>query len=100
MSSRVTRSSARLAAESAPVIASTSLPDALPPPSTSRKRKASAQRDFSPTDASNIAKPPSPRRSKRLKVAAPEQSSMVEARPRHQAVKQKDTMANSGYGVH
>lgn len=95
MSSRVTRSSARLAAETA----STSTPDTLPPPPSSRKRKASAQRDSSPADASNSAKPASPRRSKRLKVAVPEKSPVIEARPRRQAAKQRESMANPGYGV-
>lgn len=95
MSFRVTRSSARLAAETA----SSSTSDALPPPPASRKRKASAQRDPSPADALNIAKPSSPRRSKRLKVAVPDQSPVIEARPRRQAAKPRDSMANPGYGL-
>ncbi|KAK5058768.1 hypothetical protein LTR84_011032 [Exophiala bonariae] len=74
MSRRVTRSSARLAAEAAPSAALPSNPDisppSRPPPATSRKRKAPGHRSSSPIDPTEESTPSSvPTRGKRQRVA-------------------------------
>ncbi|KAI4142681.1 MAG: hypothetical protein LQ341_003143 [Variospora aurantia] len=103
MSSRVTRSSARLAAESS---AATSSPGALPapppapnhPPANSRKRKAtgSAARTSSHFPAEPANSPP--RRSKRQKVTATEQLSVSSPAPldRRRSTNKSAQMAKPG----
>ncbi|EXJ70931.1 E3 ubiquitin-protein ligase TRIP12 [Cladophialophora psammophila CBS 110553] len=110
MSRRVTRSSARLAAESG---ASTTSPAAPSNPSTaisipnppaavsSRKRKAPARRPSSPTDHSEETSPPSARRGKRQKLIEPAQPQPTSAQPaprstRRRAAQNEVAMSNNG----
>ncbi|KIW63263.1 hypothetical protein, variant [Phialophora macrospora] len=87
MSRRVTRSSARLAAESglsanptslASSQPTTSVSTSNPPATTSRKRKAPARRTSNPTDDLEEKSPPSTRGGKRQKLAEPPQPLQTE----------------------
>ncbi|EXJ54131.1 E3 ubiquitin-protein ligase TRIP12 [Cladophialophora yegresii CBS 114405] len=90
MSRRVTRSSARLAAESgvpatstplAPLQSSPSVSIPNPPAATSRKRKAPSRRASNPTDDPEEKSPPSTRGGKRQKLAEPPQNEPTAPQP-------------------
>ena len=106
MSSRVTRSSARLATEaSAPAASAPSIANETPRRSsaTSKKRKAPAQADSSALQPSNETTPQSgARRSKRQKVTdSPPQPAQPAAAPRTSRRKvsafEAAAMSNTGY---
>ncbi|KIW26064.1 uncharacterized protein PV07_09193 [Cladophialophora immunda] len=107
--SRVTRSSARLAAESgasttspaAPSNPSTAISTPNPPTASSRKRKAPARRASSPTDHSEETSPPSTRRGKRQKLTEQVQPQPATAQPvsrstRRRAAQNEVAMSNNG----
>ncbi|KAI9818909.1 MAG: Ubiquitin fusion degradation protein 4 [Pycnora praestabilis] len=95
MSSRVTRSSARLAADSSTIPTSqpTATNSAQPPPS-SRKRKTASNRDLSPDNTPELVSPP--RRAKRQKVAAPEPVPYTAPSARRSKAKAPAVMSNPG----
>ncbi|KIX97578.1 uncharacterized protein Z520_06355 [Fonsecaea multimorphosa CBS 102226] len=109
MSLRVTRSSARLAAESgasttspaAPSNPSTAISTPNPPLASSRKRKAPALQASSPTDQSEETSPPSTRRGKRQKLTDQAQPQPAIAQPvsrstRRRAAQNEVAMSNNG----
>ncbi|TKX18334.1 HECT-domain-containing protein 2 [Elsinoe australis] len=84
MSRRVTRSSARLAADSSSSTSETpTLPAPVshspPKPSASTRKRKAAQNDTSPTEENSTN-----RRSKKIKVAEPEQTPTTNSRPKRQ----------------
>ncbi|KAL8834609.1 MAG: hypothetical protein Q9170_003685 [Blastenia crenularia] len=103
MSSRVTRSSARLAADPS-VPNSLGAPRPAPAPSsgpvasTSRKRKAAAAKDKNPGSSTVIPEPSPPRRSKRRKVTATEQPPPAAPAPpdRRPSTRKSPRMAKPG----
>ena len=98
MSFRVTRSSARLAADNtAATLTAAPTPTPAQPTSKSRKRKAATHREPSPEELPEITKAPSTRRTKRQKVVAPEPSPPTTPRSRQRAGNQPATMAKPGY---
>ncbi|KAL9026488.1 MAG: hypothetical protein Q9196_004853 [Gyalolechia fulgens] len=95
MSSRVTRSSARLAAGSSAPTSSAAYP--APPPSTSRKRKATGSTNSVPRQTPANTEPSPPRRSKRQRVAVAEPPTAAPTSPyRRQSAKQSPHMAKPG----
>lgn len=95
MSSRVTRSSARLAAGSSAPTSSAAHPP--PPPSTSRKRKATGSTNNVSGQTPVNTEPSPPRRSKRQRVAAAELPTAAPTSPyRRQSAKQSPHMAKPG----
>jgi E3 ubiquitin-protein ligase TRIP12 len=118
MSRRVTRSSARLAAESGSSVSgppstdppqpSLSIPIQKPPPATSRKRKATARPGSSPAEPPETKSPPSTnRRGKRQKLTDPAEETAPEparsrapARASRKRASQADSaMSNHAYAV-
>jgi E3 ubiquitin-protein ligase TRIP12 len=105
MSSRVTRSSARLAADPPAAIATPLPTNPLAAPSTtSKKRKAPARPDSSLAQTSTETTPQSStRRSKRQKVAdTPPQRSPTAPQPRtsrRRGAVTETAMSNTGYGM-
>lgn len=103
MSSRVTRSSARLAAAASNSTAAASnppAPDDQPSPPRNRKRKASSSAVPSPAQASNANQAPSSTRTKRQKVTAAEAAEAAPTSPpasRRRAPRQSAVMAKQGY---
>ncbi|ETI19592.1 hypothetical protein G647_09426 [Cladophialophora carrionii CBS 160.54] len=109
MSRRVTRSSARLAAESgvsttsaplAPSHPSTSASPPDPPAVTSRKRKAPGRRASNPTDDPEEKSPPSTRGGKRQKLAESPQNEPTAAPPaarstRRRSAQKEPAMSNN-----
>ncbi|EXJ90860.1 E3 ubiquitin-protein ligase TRIP12 [Capronia coronata CBS 617.96] len=103
MSRRVTRSSARLAAESGIPSASSTDPTQTsdPPAASSRKRKASSRRTSSP-EQPEATTPPSTRRGKRQKLTEPPQAQSSPARPAPRTSRRKGAgidpaMSNNGW---
>ncbi|OAG38171.1 hypothetical protein AYO21_07631 [Fonsecaea monophora] len=109
MSRRVTRSSARLAAESgtsttspvAPSNPSTAISTPNRPTASSRKRKAPALRASSPIDRSEETSTPSTRRGKRQKLTEQAQPQPAIAQPvsrstRRRAAQNEVAMSNNG----
>ena len=99
MSPRVTRSSARIAAQiasnSTPAASDPNIAEAHLPPSTNRKRKASAPAVFSPEEES---KSTSLGRTKRQKVTIEEAASTGPPALRRQGPPRRSTsMAKQGY---
>ncbi|KAL9002615.1 MAG: hypothetical protein Q9188_004470 [Gyalolechia gomerana] len=95
MSSRVTRSSARLAAGSSTPTSSAAHPP--PPPSTFRKRKATGSTNNGSGQTPVNTEPSPPRRSKRQRVAAAELPTAAPTSPyRRQSAKQSPHMAKPG----
>lgn len=93
MSSRITRSAARLAADSPPSASgpSPSIPPAGPAPS--RKRKAAGRRD-PPVDVPDQPNPPSPpRKTKRQRLAASPQTA---APPTRRGARNRPAMSQPG----
>ena len=103
MSSRVTRSSARLAAAASNSTAAASnppAPDDQSPPPRNRKRKASSSAVPSPAQASNANQAPSTTRTKRQRVTAAEAAEAAPTSPpasRRRASRQSAVMAKQGY---
>lgn len=103
MSRRVTRSSARLAAESAAPVTSAAVTQAAPPPPVStKKRKATGRRTSSPVEQSDETSPTTSRRGgKRQKVADNPQSPPPTAQPasrlsRRRGATNESEMSNNG----
>ncbi|KAK5219137.1 Ubiquitin fusion degradation protein 4 [Exophiala xenobiotica] len=103
MSRRVTRSSARLAAEAATPTPSTDSTQPVPAPSPStKKRKASSRRTSDPADLSDESGPPSGRRGgKRQKLIEPSPPRTTTAQPlsrstRRRGVANEPEMSNNG----
>ncbi|KAL9596591.1 MAG: hypothetical protein Q9179_004563 [Wetmoreana sp. 5 TL-2023] len=103
MSLRVTRSSARLAAQASAAVSSaattpTQPPDPDPLRSKSRKRKASGPADTATENPPVSAETSPPRRSKRQKVAAAETPLLFTPAPtsRHTSTKKSPHMAKPG----
>jgi E3 ubiquitin-protein ligase TRIP12 len=103
MSSRVTRSSARFAADS-PAAAANSTKPPTQPSTTSKKRKAPARLDSSPIQTSAEPTPQSnSRRSKRQKVAEtppePSPSAPPPRASRRRGAVTEPAMSNTGYAM-
>ncbi|KIX04003.1 uncharacterized protein Z518_07556 [Rhinocladiella mackenziei CBS 650.93] len=102
---RVTRSSARLAAESgAPTTTNPADPPqpSNPRPVSSKKRKAPSRRASSPTDHSDETNPASHRRGKRQKLAEPPQAQPPTAQissrsSRRRSATNEPAMSNNGW---
>ena len=105
MSLRVTRSSARLAAQASAsttpsaTTQSTNPPDVESAPSTSRKRKTTGAVDTATEQSTSVAKASSPRRSKRPRVAAVEPSGLPTpaSKGRQQSTQASPQMAKPGF---
>lgn len=98
MSSRVTRSATKLAADP-PLAAETPSngPSAAPARPASRKRKTPPDRDPAPEDTPSAAKPSRARRAKKPKIALEEESSTFPApKARRGGAKQALNMAKPG----
>lgn len=101
MSSRVTRSATKLAAESSSAAATPANTSAAAQPlSKFRKRKAPPDRDPSPDTTIANKNTTAPRRAKKQKIVAEASSTPTLPKSRQQGAQQPATMANPGYVSH